>query len=190
MAAQGDKESFDLLYSLFKKQADVIINLTMSKIANLSKNPVDFTDFIDYLFFRSIKEYDPDRGSFSNYVDYVFKIRLCTKVQEEAIDYANMYAEIQSEDVEELSVETMIDPQQKTIQHEVAIKRFKSSISSPNRYLNKNERVRNKILMMQYVGYSNTEICKELNITPGILRGHLEKLKKDNRVVNLKLEIK
>ena len=190
MAAKGDKESLELLYSAFRKRADNFIRISMSKIVNLYKNPEEFTDFIDHLFFRAIKEYDHDRGSFLNYVDYVFKMRLCTKVQTEAIIYADTYTDIQNDIVEEMTIEQMPDPSQHTMQHDIACHNFKSYISSIKRYYNKDQRMQHKILMLQFAGFSNSEICRELKITQGILRGHLERIKKDQHIVNFKLEMK
>ena len=190
MAAQGDKEANQLLYLEFKKRAETVVQITMSKIQNFTVNPVDFSDYIDYLFFRSIREYEMERGSFSNYVDYVLKMRLSAKVQSDVIGYANHYILNDNWFNDRTTLESMSDPDQPTLGNEVAVENFKQSISSPGRYLSNTDRLRNKIIMMQYVGYSNTEICKELHITQGTLRGHLEKIKKDERVINFKLEMK
>ena len=117
-------------------------------------------------------------------------MRLTAKVQSDVIGYADHYILNDKWFNDRTILESMSDPNQPTLENEVAVESFKQSISSPGRYLNNSDRIRNKIIMMQYVGYSNTEICKELNITLGTLRGHLEKIKKDDRVINFKLEMK
>ena len=190
MASQGDKEAYYELYRAFKKKAHALIRITLNQMSNFTENPVDFSDYIDTLFFRAINEYGKEKGSFTYYIDYILKVRIPGKIQAELVDYANLYAQYEFSSDEAKAIELMADPSQQSMQSEVARSRFKASISSSMRKMSNVEKLRNRILLLQYAGYNNREISRQLNIPLGELRGHLDKIKKDRRVVNLKLEMK
>ena len=190
LASQGDREAYYELYRGFKKRAYALIRLTLYQMTNFTENPVDFSDFIDTTFFRAINEYGKEKGSFTYYIDYILKVRIPAKLQTEIVDYSNLYAQCDFRSDEAKAIELMADPNQQSMQSEVARSRFKASISSSMRTMSNVEKLRNKILLLQYAGYNNREISRKLNIPLGELRGHLDKIKKDRRVVNLKLEMK
>lgn len=190
LAAHGNKEAYQKLYAEVRKRADVIVQVTLNQISNLSGNPVDFSDYIDTLFFKMINEYDSNRGSFSNYVDYTFAHRLTAKVQCEAIDYSNQVALLDESFNDAKAVELIADPNQKSIQKEIALKNFKAHISSPSRYKTIYNRTVDRILIMQYLGFSIKEICKALKLSLSQYRSYIRKMKDDQKVVNFKLEMK
>ena len=61
LAAHGNKEAYQKLYAEVRRRADVIVQVTLNQISNLSGNPADFSDYIDTLFFKMINEYDRNR---------------------------------------------------------------------------------------------------------------------------------
>ena len=141
------------------------------------------------LFFKLINEYNYDRGSFSNFMEYTFSHRLTSKVQSVAFAYQNQIAAIGSNN-DFQTIETLADPTQRTIQEEIALKNFKTRISSPNRNKKLVDRTMDKILAMQYAGLSTKEICERLNLSPARYRNYIKKIQDDDRVINFKLEMK
>ena len=190
MAAQGDKEANTKLYKEFKNRANAQIRLAVQQISNFTGNPGDFSDYIDNIYFRTINEYDSEKGSFSYYTDYILTHRLIPKVQNQIIQDINLYTCLDESFQKHKPIELMADPNQKPIGSDIAIKSFKHRIASPGRYRNAEERLRDKVLLLQYAGFSNTEICKELNMTMGELRWQLKKIKEETDVINFKLEMK
>ena len=190
VAAHGNKEAYQKLYAEFKKRAETCIQVTVSQMANFIGNPVDFTDLIDILFFKVINEYDIKRGTFSNYVDYIFSHRLVFKVQEILISYANQIADVDRMLDDSKAIEALSDPNQRTIPDEIAIKDFKARISSPNKNKKFVERITDKVMTLQYMGFTNKEIRQLLKLTNSQLRTHIERIRNDKKVVNFKLEMK
>lgn len=190
MAAQGNKEAYDKLYQSFKNQALAVIGYTLKQIGNFTGNPSDFSDYVDILFFRAINEYEADRGSFCNYVDYILNIRVSGKVNNTVYEYLANCVAIKEETEDIKRIETIADPNQQTVASEVVINNFKSRISSPKIYGSAKERTREKVLLLQYAGYNNREICRELKISLGELRGHIKKIQEDGEIINFKLELK
>ena len=190
MAAQGNKDAYGVLYEEFRNRAFKIIRIAISQMSNLTGNPADFSEIVDEMFFKIINEYDWERGSFSNYVEYALNHRLIFKVQNELIEYANQYAIFAEEFEDNTVIECLADPNQRTIQSEVAVNNFKAYISSKDRSKTLKDRKRDKILLMQYLGYTYSEICKELKLTIGELRGYIKKIQEDEDIINFKLELK
>ena len=190
MAAQGNKDAFDELYGQIVNRSTEIIYLELHKIPNLTGNLDDFSDYIDYLFFKIVGEYDSDRGAFSAYVDYVLNHRVAFKVQKDIIDGLSLYTSLDRSFDDLKSIELLADPNQKPIPQDIAIKNFRYKLASANKPLNVKQRMRNKILLLQFAGYTYDEICKELHITKGELRGHIKKIKEDDELINFNLEMK
>lgn len=189
LAAHGNKEAYQKLYNEFRKRAETRIEIILNQMKILSGNPIDFSDLIDSLFFKLINEYNYDRGSFSNFMEYTFSHRLTSKVQSTAFAYQNQIAAIGGNN-DFQSIETLADPTQRTIQEEIALKNFKKRISTPNRNKTIADRTIDRILAMQYVGLSAKEICESLKLTPAKYRTYIKKIQDDNRVINFKLEMK
>ena len=190
MASKGNKEAYYELYKEFRKRANSLIRITLNQMSNYTEIPVDFSDFIDTQFFRAINEYEVEKGNFTYYVDYILKLRIPSKIKSIVVEYANLYAQVEAKSADTRVIELMADPNQQSLQSEVARDRFKASITSPLKNMSNVDRLRNRIMLLQYAEYSNKEICEQLHLTVGELRGHLEKIKKDKRVVKLKLEMK
>ena len=82
------------------------------------------------------------------------------------------------------------DPNQLEVSSDLAINNFKYSISTPKRHLNQTERLQQKILLLQYAGYSNREICEKLKLTKAVLRYQIALIKQQDTMLNLKLDLK
>jgi len=191
VASHGDPEAYKILYQEFVCKAKYVIKSTLRNSLNFPVIPEDFSEYIDYLFFKAINEYDPERGSFSWYVDYVVKLRLEKKVQkaiaENQIDYDVFDLENDS-DLD--AIEFLADPCQKTIVEDLAIADFKLKIASPREYHTRKDKLLNKILLLQYAGYKNAEIARLLGMTINELRSYLKLIQNTKQVVNLKLDLK
>ena len=191
VASHGDPEAYKILYEEFVRKAKYILKTTLKNSYNYPVIPEDFSDYIDSLFFDIINEYDPERGSFSWYVDYVLKVRLDGKVKkaiaENQIDYDIFDLD---EDPELDPMELLSDPDQKSIVEDIAISNFKLKLASPKEHRTRKEKLQDKVLLLQYAGCKNAEIARQLNLTINELRGYLKKVKADEKVINLKLELK
>lgn len=190
MATKGDKRAYENLYSDFVKRAKKVIRTVCHISTKFSGIPEDFSDLIDKYFFQILNEYDSERGSFSNFVDYILTKRFFYNVQTLFIERMNNSFSLDDEFDGSKSIELVEDPSQTSIQSDIMLNNFKQRIASSNRYRTQEERTQNKILMLQYAGYSNYEIAKQLKMTIGELRGFLKKIRSDNDIVNLKLELK
>ena len=168
MAAQGNKDAFDELYGQIVNRSTEIIYLELHKIPNLTGNLDDFSDYIDYLLNH----------------------RVAFKVQKDIIDGLSLYTSLDRSFDDLKSIELLADPNQKPIPQDIAIKNFRYKLASANKPLNVKQRMRNKILLLQFAGYTYDEICKELHITKGELRGHIKKIKEDDELINFNLEMK
>ena len=191
LASQGDTEAYKILYLEFVRKAKIITKATLKNPSNFPVIPEDFSDFIDVLFFRAINEYDGERGSFSWYVDYVISVRLEKRIKkaiaENPIDYDFCDLDfLQESDC----IDLLADPNQKPIVEDVAVSSFKYRLASPKEHRTRKEKMRDKIILLQYAGFKNTEIAKKLNLTINEFRGYLKGIKKDDKIVNLKLDLK
>ena len=190
LASKGNKEAYNNLYKLVKKRAYSIINAKINSSAKYTGIPDDFADLADKYFFQMINEYDCDRGSFSNYVDFVLTTRLAPKVEALLIANLNTYASLDEDFGENTAIECIEDPNELPMSTNIAVNKFKQIIASPNFRLSNEERLHQKIMMLQYAGYRDTEIQKYLNLTPGELRGHISRIQRKGEMLNLKLELK
>ena len=189
-ASHGDKEAFEELYQMFRKRALNYVLVALHEIQKYTGISKDFLDYIDSLFFKTINDYDLDRGTFSNYVDYVFKTRLIPKIQKMVVDNINRYVSLDESFDDNKAVELLADPDALPISKQIAKDNVQLRMSSNNKRISNTDRLRNKIMLYEYAGYSKVEICKELGITIGELRGHLSKLKEDDEMINFNLEMK
>ena len=191
LASHGDEQALSLLYKEFVNKAEASIRLLGS---NYSKNrifPEDFCDYIDFLFFKILSEYDNERGSFSRYIEFVLSTRLRTKVMEAIMEDKPVYMNCDDSDDGTINpIEIIKDPNEVPMLSNIVIDNFKATIASPNKNRTNSERTRNKVLMMQIAGYNNSEICRKLNLTPGELRGIIHRMDEDEEMINLKLELK
>ena len=190
LASKGNKEAYNTLYQIFTKRAKLIINSKIHSSPNYTGIPEDFTDLIDKYFFQTINEYDVDRGSFSNYVDFVLATRLAPKVESLLIANVNTYASLDDEFGDSNAIECIEDPNELPMSTTIALNSFKQIVASPNFHLSNEERLHQKIMMLQYAGYKDTEIQKYLKLTPGELRGHIKRIQNKGEMLNLKLELK
>ena len=189
MAAHGDKEAYQFLYKQFANKAKYIIRIALKEYTNLVVNPEDFCEFIDYLFLRIINEYDFNRGAFRKYCDYVMTVRIRNEILRRISEYSNQTFFFGVPDEEQM-IEQLPDPNQVPIQREVTIDSMKAYISSPLRKKSKEDRIKTKILLLHYAGYKQVEMCKELKMTLGELRGYLKKIQEDEDIINFNLEMK
>jgi len=190
MATHGDKEAYKLLYKEFVNRANLVVLNTVKNNSNFSGFPGDFCDLIDDLFFKAINEYEPEKRSFSSYVDYLFSHRLANAVRSEIHDIESYIADVDYEDENIKSIELLSDPQQPTLQNEIAMNNFKVLVASPNKHKSKDRRLRDKVLTFKYAGYNNQEICNKLNLSYSQLRRILVKAEDDDDIANIKLDLK
>lgn len=191
MAVRRDKYAYAKLYDGFVSWCYFSIKSIVENSSNFLGFPEDFSDIIDDLFFKSLREYDEERGTYTFFVSYVIKTRLIPKVLDIVVLIQNKCADIDSLLNDNRSFEdVMADPNQKPIHQEIALNDFKYKISSPGNKKSKDNKVIDRILLLQYAGYKNSEICKYLKCTYSQLRRYLEKIKNDDNLNNFKINLK
>jgi len=191
LASHGDKQAYMLLYEEYHSRAESVTRITLSNYANSPVIPADFIEYVDFLFLKILNEYEPERGSFSWYTEYVLQTKLAGKITQVvgAAGSSRILLNDYGED-NYLSIEDFADPNQTPIASDLAIENFKYKIASPEKVKNKDAKIKNKILLLLYAGLKNTEICRKLNMTMGDLRGYLRRIKEDDDMINLKLDLK
>ena len=191
MAAQGDADALNQLYKDFSNKANIIIRLVISSDGNFAGIPADFYDLVDKVFFKTLAEYDSNRGSFATFVDYVMKKRLGPRVKALLIDKANTYAPLDITLEDFSPVDAIADPDQLPMRKEIAIDNFKVRISSKNKNRSNLQKLRDRILRYQFEGRSLKEIAETLCLTKSELRTILRKMQEEDvGIINLKLELK
>ena len=190
LATQGDTEALKVLYKEFLQKAAKLTNTCLKSYPNYSGNTDDFWDFVDKMFFRMLNEFEPEKGQFCTFLEYVISKRIGGQVSSELADNAIKFADLGDDFEGKSGIESVADPNQIPIVSDIAMSNFKYQISSKSRSKTYLERMRDKILLLQYSGYSNLEICEYLKITYGQLRTYLKNIQKDKTIINLKLDLK
>ena len=186
----GDHEAYQILYSEFLNKARNLIRLIGKSCSNFTVNPGDFSQFIDSLFFRAINEFNPLKGTFSSYVEFIFSYRLTDYVRNKLIQEANTFAPIENSFGEACSIELIPDPNQPSITTELIKNNFTYKIASKRNNKTFVERITDKILLLQYAGYKDSEICRALKISVAKLRKYKKLIENNDEIVNLKLDLK
>lgn len=191
LAAKGDKYAYHQLYEGFVSWCHFSIKSSIQKTSNFIGFSEDFSDIIDILFFKTIRDYDEERGSFTFFASYTIKTRLIPKVLDAVAIIQNKCSDIdQLLNNNHTFEDVLADPNQKPILHEIVTNDFKCKISSPGTRKSKDNKVIDRILLLQYAGFKNSEMCKHLKCTYSQLRRYLEKIKKDDYLINFKIELK
>ena len=190
LASQGDTEAFEILYKEFVIRAKYTIKTTITTSTNYVNYPVDFSELIDEFFFKALNEFEPERGTFTQFCDYILTRRLFSRVKRKIYENQLLYADVSLENEEVDAVELLSDPNETSIISDIALTKFKYQIASPNIHRTSEQRLRDKILLLQYAGYQITDICKILKIPYSSLRREIEKFRTDEELINLKLDLK
>lgn len=190
MAAKGNREAYEKLYFLFTKKANRIIKIILSSNQNYTGIPEDFSEYVDKYFFKTLAEYDSERGSFSHFADYVLSMRFASKIQKAVINELTTYVSLDDEFDGNDPMECIEDPNQINLHTESVIENFKYELASNSKKISNETRIHRRILMMQYAGYTDIEIAKYLKMTPGELRGYIKRIHRSDDMINLKLELK
>jgi len=190
MASHGNKEAYNSLYESFVKQANKVVVSTVKRNTNFKGFPGDFCDLIDDLFFKAINEFEPEKGPFSAFANWLFDRRLKNAVLKEIIDIQNFTKTTDYEDSEYNEIENLPDTKSSSITNQITLNNFELHICSPNAHKNNYTRRRDKVLALQYAGYNMNEISKILNLPYPTVRGILEKAREDDDICNIKLDLK
>ena len=190
LASHGNKEAYNLLYEAFIQKANLVVISTFKNNSKYMGFSDDFCGIIDDLFFYAINNFEPEKTSFSTFVDYLLYHKLVGAVKSEIHRIQTYVAEIDFDDNDVNGIELVSDPIQPSIQSEILIKNFQLSIASPNKNKTQKRRLRDRVLILQYAGYKNKEICEKLKITYAQLRRIYEKMKDDEELLNIKLDLK
>lgn len=191
MSSQGDKEAFKTLQKQFERKISYSVYLERFKMVTNSQIPQDFNIFVDDLFVKAVNDYDPNRGSFSWFTKIFLELKISNKINEPSLkNKVEIYSLDNVDDEGRREIDQISDDSCGSMCSEIAVNNFKYMISSPNNKLNKEERIRNKVLMMKYAGYTDLEISKALKVSLGILRGIIKKYNEDDYVINFKMELK
>ncbi len=191
LAAKGDEYAYYHLYEGFVSWCHFSIKSSIQKTSNFTGFSEDFSDIIDILFFKTIRDYDEERGSFTFFASYTIKTRLIPKVLDAIAIIQNKHSDIDPLLNNNHTFEDVLaDPNQKSILEEIIMNDFKCKISSPGTRKSKDNKEIDRILLLQFGGFKNSEICKHLKCTYSQLRRYLEKIKKDDYLINFKIELK
>lgn len=190
-ASMGDKEAYQTLYNEFQRRANELLRQTIRNTIKFRGNPEDFSDLIDDVFFKSINEFDEDRSSYTSFADFVLKSRFIPYVQRTLYEIqANTVTFYDENSKGTEDCDFLADPNNVEPMTESVMNNFKLKIASPLTGKTKEEKMRQRILLLQYAGYNKKEMANILDITYNQLRFYLEKIKDSDEVVNLKLELK
>ena len=189
VATHGSQEAYAALYKEFVFRAKVKINQVIDDRLKYAGFTDDFSEFIDELFFDIINQYDESKGSFSYFVDYVFNLRIPSKVITE-MKKRQKIVQLKSDDDENFDMECLADPDQTSMVKDIAINNFKYKLASPNRNKSPSKRLADKVALLVYAGYSKVEICRYLKITDNDLRQCIKRMKNDQSIEDLKLDLK
>ena len=189
MATKGNKEAFLAMYENFTYRAKNAIK-NVKDSGNFPENGRDFGELIDKTFFKILNEYNKEKCSFSSFVEFVLNNRFAPTVRNALKRDVELYLPLENNVDTTTPIESLADPNQYSINEDIAINHFKYKMSSRGKARSNLQKKRDKILLYQYAGYSNQEICELMHMTYSQLRTHMEHIKKHRDVVNLKLELK
>lgn len=191
MASKGDKEAFILLHEEYVKKALLIIQDATHNMSKSLEIRVDFDDLIEDSFIKINNDYDAHRGSYTWFMRRFLSYKILDRIKN-ANTSGNF--EVDSlDDVDETGkshVESLEDVEQLPMGTQIAMSNFKYQISSPKARQTRNEKARQRILLLRYAGFSDREICKELKMTLGVFRGLIRKMEEDEELLNFKLDLK
>lgn len=191
LATKGDEYAYYKLYEGFVSWCHFAIKSIVEKTSNFQGFPEDFTEIIDNIFFKTLRDHDEEKGSFTFFANYIIKTRLLPKVLDVVALIQNNSSDIDSLLNNNHTFEDVLaDPNQKSIHQEIALNDFKYKISSPSNRKSKDDRVIDKILLLQYAGFKNSEICSHLKCTYAQLRRYIEKIKNNDTLINFKINLK
>ena len=190
LVTQGDLNAFSDLRDWFVKKAKIFLLAELNKLGKDLGIPLDFEEFYDEIFIKIISDYNEERSSFSHYCYYIFEHKLLYYfLTASARNYSNTFSLDETTEFGNSYLEMVEDSNCTSIGSDIAINNFKYQISSPSSENNAAKR-KNRILMLKYAGYKDTEICKILRITPGVYRNLIKNYQNDEDLVNFKLELK
>ena len=190
LASQGDKDAYGMLYQKFIERANSVIFTTLRGSSNYKSITEDFCVLIDELFFKAINEYAEEKGLFSSFADWILARRLVPQVKKYINDMQTYVTNIDYEDEDIDCIELLADKDHNSMASDIAMNDFKLKIASRNKHRSREERLKDRILLLQYAGYPNTEICKLLNLTYSTLRRLSRDIKTDEDIANIKLDLK
>ena len=189
-ANSGDKDAYWELYQKFVDKAYTITIRTIKTTKNYPGIYEDFCGIIDELFFKAIKEYNPEKAPFSAFIDYILNTRLVMAVKKYLSELAIFTTDYIFDNSDIKSIELVGDPNQKTMPVELALRDFKARVASPNNKKSQREKLYDRVLLLQYAGYPNNEISRILNMSYSTLRRLLKEIKTDVSLNNIKLDLK
>lgn len=191
LASIGNKEAYNLLYECFVFKAKMEVAINGYDLRKNSEFSANFDDLVNELFFKTINSYSEEKGSFSNYCTYCFRTRLVNEIAKVWSELNQEYSDADLNDSEcALTANEIMDPDYPSIRHDIEIANFRYRISSCNRNATPKKRIVNKVVLMIYAGFKAGEIMKTLKLSKSQYRSIMQRIKKDDDIANLKLEMK
>ena len=188
MATMGDEYAYRQIYAYFYNESEKVIIGVLSSCRNKSISSDEFSDLVSVLFMEAVNEYDFNRAPFSLFAKYLIQLKLVRRIiqllkknsekvfsLDDCIDGEHSYHDIiGDENIEQDNVKT----------------RFKYSLASKDTYRTREEKILDKVKLMLYCGYSQSEIAKYLRLSRNDIRKVINECKNDESIINLKMEIK
>ena len=191
LATLGDKGAFDLLYKGVTLRAQTQVEAAGFKLSKHMEISANFEDYVDGLFFKMLNTYEQERGAFTAYVEYVLKTRLLNEVKRLYSIWKADYIDTNFDEAEHaVAGENEFNMQEDSIRRQIEVGNFKLRIASGNQNATTKKKKYNKLILMMYAGYDPMEIQKKLNLTKSQYRSMVQKVRKDDDVLNLKFELK
>ena len=188
MASMGDVFAYRQIYDYFYNESEIVIKSVLSTYQNKTISVDEFNSLVAILFMEAINDYDYNRAPFSLFTKYLIQLKLVRKVihildrEKEKLMSLDDYVD------EGITYHDTIEDE--SCQNETAASKFKYSLASKSMPSNRKEKRLERVKMMLYCGYSQTEIAKYLRLSRNEVRQLIRECKKDQTIINLKMELK
>ena len=152
--------------------------------------PDDVEDYILYITYVVLKDYDESKGKFSDFATYVFTKRLTTKLVNICSRHDLKVGSL-DENLQDGTplMEIIEDKTSPTIPQQVSFNNFRLEISSPKSNTEQ-ERNKTKVIKLLEAGYTGCEIMKILCLTKGKYRYIRDLIEQDLKLSKIKMELK
>lgn len=150
----------------------------------------DVEDYILYITYVVLKDYDESKGKFSDFATYVFTKRLTTKLVNICSRHDLKVGSL-DENLQDGTplMEIIEDKTTPTIPQQVSFNNFRLEISSPKSNTEQ-ERNKTKVIKLLEAGYTGCEIMKILCLTKGKYRYIRDLIEQDLKLSKIKMELK
>ena len=191
MASHGDSEAYDTLFKEFYSRAETLATYSGLKLSKYTGISAEFHEVVEKMFFKILNEYDKDKGTFGHYAEFCLGQRLPQKIAIIVGRWNEDDSDIDLDEAERKNAETTsLEYASAEMRRNIQFRKLKLKIGSPNASVKPKQKLQRKVALMVYAGYRPIEIKQKLHLSESKYRTIIENLKKDEDIINLKLEMK